>query len=350
MKESYGTSSSGNLKEAVRGFTNPAFLILMSNAEQFESHVAELEELYPDVPSIGCIGMSYQTSVTEKGVSVTAFEGVEVVTDVIEQASIMPVKYIGRVEKALQKINASSENTVCIDFCTGNDAAVLTTMYSILEKKKISLTGGTGDGGKVSVNGTVYTDADAFAFVKNTGGKVKVYKENIYYPLPQYRFIASNTDRSKYTVGELNGKPAKQVYEDTLGIREQDIVNQTFKNPIGKKNGQDICIISIKEVAGNALGCYRQVNDSDVLYLLETNDYPSIVEETVRQIKGDFARISGVFSVNCIFRYLFFSQEHYMDQYLKTMGTLGMHAGLVGFGEHYNSQFVNQTMSCVVFE
>lgn len=237
MKESYGTSSSGNLKEAVRGLGNPAFLILMSNAEQLEAHAAELEELYPGVPSIGCIGMSYQTGVTEKGVSVTAFEGVEAVTDVLEQASIMPVKYISRVEKALQKINASSENTVCIDFCTGNDAAVLTTMYSILEKKKISLTGGTGDGGKVSVNGKVYEDADAFAFVKNTGGKVKVYKENIYYPLPQYRFIASNTDRSKYTVGELNGKPAKQVYEDTLGIREQDIVNQTFKNPIGKKNG-----------------------------------------------------------------------------------------------------------------
>ncbi len=37
--------------------------------------------------------MSYQTSVTEKGVSVTAFEGVEAVTDVLEQASIMPVKY-----------------------------------------------------------------------------------------------------------------------------------------------------------------------------------------------------------------------------------------------------------------
>ena len=142
MQESYGTSPSGNLKEAVRGISNPAFLILMSNAEQFETHVAELEELYPGVPSIGCIGMSYQTSVTEKGVSVTAFECVEAVTDVLEQASIMPVKYISRVEKALQKINASSENTVCIDFCTGNDAAVLTTMYSILEKKKISLNRG----------------------------------------------------------------------------------------------------------------------------------------------------------------------------------------------------------------
>lgn len=44
MQESYGTSPSGNLKEAVRGISNPAFLILMSNAEQFETHVAELED------------------------------------------------------------------------------------------------------------------------------------------------------------------------------------------------------------------------------------------------------------------------------------------------------------------
>ena len=36
MQESYGTSPSGNLKEAVRGISNPAFLILMSNAEQFD--------------------------------------------------------------------------------------------------------------------------------------------------------------------------------------------------------------------------------------------------------------------------------------------------------------------------
>ena len=112
-----------------------------------------------------------------------------------------------------------------------------------------------------------------------------------------YRFVASKTDKSKYIIGELNGKPAKQVYTDILNISEKDVVNQTFKNPLGKKNGKDICIISIKEVAGNGLCCYRQVNDSDVLYLLETNDYPSIVEETVRQIKGDFGRISGIFTM-----------------------------------------------------
>ena len=69
-------------------------------------------------------------------------------------------------------------------------------------------------------------------------------RENIYYPNPQYRFIASKTDRSKYTVGELNGKPARQAYQDTLGIREQDIVNQTFKNPLGKRT-ERISVLSL---------------------------------------------------------------------------------------------------------
>lgn len=130
------------------------------------------------------------------------------------------------------------------------------------------MSAGTGDGGKVSVNGTVYEDADVYAFVKNNGGKVAVYKENLYNRagLPLHR---SNTDRSRYYVGELNGKSSKQAYMDALHISESNIINQTFHNPLGKMNGQDICIISLKEVSGNGLCCYRQVNDSDVLVLLE---------------------------------------------------------------------------------
>ena len=38
------------------------------------------------------------------------------------------------------------------------------------------------------------------------------------------------------------------------------------------------------------------------------------------------------------------------QEYLRDMGALGNHAGLVGYGEHYNNQFVNQSMTCVVFE
>ena len=353
MKQICGMDKGGNLKEALRGISAPKLLLLMSNAKQFEQHVEELEKQFPGVPSIGCIGGSYngQTVQAEGGVTVVAFEGnLSVAANVLEQASTMPVKYIGRLENDLNRVKAAENNTVCIDFCSGNDACVLTTIYSVLGKRKISLVGGTGDAGKVSANGRIYEDADAYALIRNNDGKIKVYKENIYQPMPGCRFIASGTDRSKYLLGELNGKPARKVYQDILHISDKDIDTQTFKNPFGKMNGQDVCIISIKDVQGDKLSCYRQVNDSDVLTLLEVKDFSKVVDDTIQQIRRDFKHVSGVFSINCIFRYLFFTQEHYFDTYLKSMATLGDHAGLIGFGEHYNQQFVNQTMTCVVFE
>ena len=68
MKQFFGISQSGNLQEAVRGLSRPQFIMLLSNSDQFDSHVKELEKLYPRIPSIGCIGMSYDVRVVEKGV------------------------------------------------------------------------------------------------------------------------------------------------------------------------------------------------------------------------------------------------------------------------------------------
>ena len=351
MRQFFGMSESGNLSEAVRGLERPQFIMLMSNSDQFEAHVKALEARYPGVPSIGCIGMSYDTRIVEKGVGVAAFlDGVSATANVLEQVSTMPVKYIRRLEEDLTKVDASSSNTVCIDFCAGNDACVLTTINSVLKKRKIQLVGGTGDGGKVSMCGRIYEDSVAYALVKNNGGRVKTYKENIYRQLGNYRFIASNTDRANYIIGSLNGQPAKQVYENILHVTDQEILTQTFKNPFGKLNGDDTCIVSIKDVSGNALACFRQVNDSDVLIMLELGDYRAVVNDTIRMIQQDFSKISAIFSVNCLFRYLLFTQNNYMQEYLNDMSRLGNHAGLVGYGEHYNNKFVNQSMTCVVFE
>lgn len=351
MKQFFGMSQTGNLQEAVGGLKDPQFIMLLSNSDQFEAHVAMLEKLYPHIPSIGCIGMSYDTKVVEKGVGIIAFyDGVSATANVLEEVSVMPVKYIERLEQDVRTINSSREDTICIDFCSGNDACVLTTIYSALRQNGISLVGGTGDAGKVSANGKVYEDAVAYGLVKNNHGKVKAYKENIYHQMGNHRFIASQTDKANYIMGRLNGVPAKQVYQEMLHITENEIQTQTFKNPFGKINGDDVCIISIKEVSGNALTCFRQVNDSDVLVMLELGDYKAIVKDTIQKIKMDFPRISAVFSVNCLFRYLLFTENHYMQEYLHEMSALGNHAGLVGYGEHYNNRFVNQSMTCVVFE
>lgn len=351
MRQFFGSSRQGNLREAVQGLARPQFIMLFSNDGQFETHVKELENYFPGVPSIGCIGMSYDTRVIESGVGVIAFlDGISATANVLEQVSVMPVKYIRRMEEDVRKMEGSQQDTVCIDFCTGNDACVLTTIHTALKSRNISLVGGTGDGGRVSANGMVYEDAVAYALVRNHNGRVKTYKENIYHQMGNYRFIASGTDKANYILGYLNGQPAKQVYQNILHVSEEQISTQTFKNPFGKLNGNDVCIISIKEVKGSALACFRQVNDSDVLILLELGDYRAIVKETIDTIRKDFPKLSAVFSVNCLFRYKLFSEQHYMEEYLKEMKVLGSHAGFVGYGEHYNNRFVNQSMTCVVFE
>ena len=131
MKQIYRVDKGGNLAQALSGITAPKLLLLMSNKEQFEKHVEELEQHFPGVPSIGCIGGSYggQTVAVDNGVAVIAIDGnLNVVTNVLEEASTMPVKYIGRLESDISKVGASESNTVCLDFCSGNDACVLTTI------------------------------------------------------------------------------------------------------------------------------------------------------------------------------------------------------------------------------
>ena len=118
MKQFYGMSQRGSLEEALQGLYRPQFIMLFSNNDQFEGHVAELEKRFPGVPSIGCIGMSYQTSVVEKGVGVVAFlDGVTAAANALEQASAMPVKYIQRLEQDMQTVGGSERDTVCIDYC-----------------------------------------------------------------------------------------------------------------------------------------------------------------------------------------------------------------------------------------
>lgn len=353
MRQFIGISAGGNLEEAIRGLKDPELLILcVSEKEQFKSVVEQLEEIFPNVPSIGCVGQSYgQTQVLEKGIMVTAFyDGATAVTNLLTEVSTMPLKKIRQLEQDVSAVAPGKDNTICIDFCSGNDEMVLTTMSSVLSKEHISLTGGTAWEGLVSANGVVCEDACAYAIVKNNKGRAKVYKENLYQPTDK-RFLVTKSIPSEYVICELDGKPAEKVYMDELGIGRQEFSNQTFKNPLGHCLGNEIYIVSIKESRGNGtFACFRKVNPKTTLSILQIGDIPQIVDQTVAQIKQDFPNLSGIFSINCLFRYLMFQEQHYMDTYLKNMGSLGTHAGLIGLGEHYNEHHTNQTMSCVVFE
>ena len=351
MKMFYGTNASGKVTEALRGVTAPKLIVMTSPAKSFEENVAELEKAYPGVPSIGCIAMGYEKKVEEKGVTVTVFtEGVSCAVGVLENVSKAPARYISRLQEDISHIKPGNNNTAIIDFCSGNDAGVMNTLKLLLDRYKLQLMGATGDAGKVSANGRIYEDGMAYAIIKNETGRVKAYKENIYTPVEGVRLLASKTDKSRYYIGELNGRSAKQVYMELTQCSEKEIENQTFTNPLGKMIGDDICIVSLKGVEGSGITCYRQVNDSDILTLLQMNDPMEIAQNTINAIRSDFSRVSGIFSVNCVFRYLVLQQRGELNDYLGRIASLGTSCGLVGYGEHYNGQFVNQTMTCMVFE
>lgn len=353
MKQYIGMSKSCDLKEAVKGLSAPDLIILcVSEKDLFQDKVEELEKLYPGVPSIGCVGQSYGgTQVLEKGLLVTAFcGGITAAANVLTEVSKMPVKRIHQFEQDVNRVGGNSDNMVCIDFCSSNDECVLTTMETILSKKKIQLTGGTAWEGLVSANGTVYQDACAYALVKNHSGKVKVYKENLYLRTDK-KYIVTKAIPDKDIICELNGEPFQRVYTRECNVTADKIGTQTFVNPLGRVIGNETYIVSLKEDAGNnGYACYRKVFPKDVIYFLQIGDIDRIVKATAAEIQKDFKHISGIFSVNCLFRYLLFQQNHYTQEYFGNMGKLGTHAGLIGLGEHYNGQHTNQTFSCVVFE
>ena len=351
MKVVYGKSGTGNVEEAVRGISGPKLLIMTSGGDDFEKNVEKLEKLFPGVPSIGCIAMGYDKAVLEKGVAITAFiDGVTVAAGVLENVSVSPARHIDRLIKDVESVHPGRDNTAIIDLCAGNDAVVMSTLGGIMKKYNLQIMGATGDAGKVAANGVVYPDGMAYAVIKNNTGKVKAYKENIYEPKSDMQLVASETDKSKYYVGKLNGRSAKQVYMELTGASESEATSQTFKNPLGKMIGDDVCITSIKDISGTGLVMYRQINDSDILTLLEMRDPMEVARETVEKIKRDFGKVSAVFSVNCVFRYLVLKDRGELNSYLGEIASLGTSCGLIGYGEHYNAQFVNQTMTCVVFE
>lgn len=350
MNLQYHYDTSGNLTKVTENITQPDALILLTTAELLESHVAELEKAFPGVPSIGGIAMSYGgTHTIEQGVTVISLYGTDCAADVMEQLSTMPVKYISRLKKAIEKTNAVSGTSACFDICSGNDGKLVTTLNMVLGAQKIPLVGGTVDGGKVAVNGKIYEDACGFLILRNKTGKICAYKENLYTATGE-QFLATKTDPESNLLIEVDGRPAENFYRDILHISKEEVATQTFKNPLGRVYGSETYLISIKDIKNNALECYKQVNNLDILTLMEIGDYNQIISDTLQKMKKDLPDIKGILSVNCLFRYLFFKDEHYLDNYLTKMNSTADHAGIVGLGEHYKKQHINQTMCCITFD
>ena len=357
MKLTYGSSKKGDVSEALRNISEPAALFFsVASEDMLERAASEIERFFPGVASIGGVGQAYiGKNFFDAGITVIAMkENIKVVADVLEQASVMPVKYIRRLENAIKAVGGERGKTACFDICSaGADVRAVTTLSDFLCRSGYDLAGGTSNSAAVACNGKVYRDACAFFIFKNLKGKIKSSKENIYiHPEGnEKQFMVTEADPKDYRIRTLENTSAEKVYTSELGISRDKITTQTFRNPFGHVCDSDTYIVSIKGVeADGSITTFRPANKMDFLTILSMGDYRQVVKDTISRIKNDLGGAPAVLSVNCLFRYIMFNDEHYWDDYLAEMSRSFSHAGMVGVGEHYNTQFVNQTMCCLAFE
>ncbi len=359
-----GKSKNGDVnaavKEAVSGISNPAGILFQCPFEQLEGASELISGVFPGVPVIGTGATSYiEGEATDKTLVVVAFgSGASCRAGVLRYLSTSPLYDIMDLEQAVSDIRPGSQDSVCLEYCTNDEERLVTTMNVALEKADVPILGGTvfgtpaGKKSMVSVNGTLYEDACAWMLVKNTSGKIRTYRENIYaIPQDAKTHVATKVNLERKELVSLDNRPAADVYSGELGIGRGAIVDNVFKNPLGRIVGDDTYIISQYEVSQNGgLVNYKKVLENDTICILELLDYRSINQETRDRIKSENGKISFIFSVNCIYRHLFFTNEHYLPTFLEDMSRLGNHVGVVGGGEQYKKQHVNQTMVCAVFE
>ncbi len=362
MKSTIGKSNQSNpdvaVKEATVNLSQPNLIIFIAPYENLARTAELLHENYPGIPSIGTLGTTLVNgNVSSIETIIVGFHDVVVSADIIEGLSLCPISHISSLQENIKSVSPDKGNTVCFEFCTSEEERLVTTLNAGLAPYEISLVGGTvfgqpeGAAALVALNGKLYEDACCYAIIKNKTGRIKVYKENIYENKNNVFHHATKVDPSTGGLIELNYRPAHEVYTEELGVQKVNIIGNVLVNPMGRVVGDDVFISSMREMTPDGtINNFKKINENDTICFLDLMDYEEVGKRTRERIKKDFRIPSFILSVDCIYRYLLFREKNYMSTHAANMASMGPHVGIIGGGEQYNNQHVNQTMVCVVFE
>lgn len=364
MQVSIGVSLKTDVEAAVAEVCakagSPKFLVLLSSFEHLEKATELITNRYQDVPIIGCGTISYfdSESSDKRMVLISFGSDADVEVGVIRNLATSPMLDIPKLEEKVSKIQAGDSNTICLEFCTNDEERLVTSLNVALEKARIPIIGGTIFGAPAGMstmamcNGVLYPDACCYALIKNKSGKIRTYSENIYGPMAcPVTHIATRVNLANKELITLDGRPAVDVYCEDAGVGRNQVVDNVLTHPLGRVIGDQIFISSPYEIGNNgSLINYKKINENDSIQVLELKDYEDIGADTRRTIREENNKISFIFSVNCIYRHLLYTNKGYLNQFIGSMKEVGPHIGIVGGGEQYKKQHVNQTMVCAVFE
>lgn len=362
MRGFVGTSQSDNISEAIgqatKGLKKADLLILIAPFIKAEKAAEYLAEKYPGTPMIGTTSAYYTAGNTEdSSIMVIALAGVTVATGIITNIRKTPVTSILEFEETLCSIEPEANNTVCIEFNTGNEEKLLATINSVLRRYDISLAGSSaygtplGDKSQIIYNGKLMADTAVYAFIKNNAGGILVGKENIYKRLSTKPHFATLVDRNTKTLFQLDDTPAHEVYTAETNVEKEDIVENMLVNPLGRAAGQDTFITTTNSLDMNGVMFNgKAVFENETIYIMEPDDISSVSEQTLEYINDNLSNTSFTLCFDSVNRFRYIAGIGYLDEYLSNLSSLGNYAGILGIGEQINNQHVNQTLVYVIFE
>lgn len=346
------------IREATAGLKNADLIILIAPFDKAEQAAGLLSQKYPYVPMIGTCGCSVgNTSIEDGQIVVVGLAGVTVCHGLIKDIAKAPVTYIRQFEENAKEIESGSSNTICMEFITGGEEKVLSTIGTVLNRYQIPLAGGSsygallGEKPVVIYNGQIYHQSCVYAFIKNNAGKIKLFRENIYETSGKRPHYATLVDSNTRSLFQLDGLPAHEVYTEETGCSREDIISNMIVAPLGRALGDDIYITSVQSLDLNGVMFNgRALYENDSIYIMQLGDFRQIHEQILEKMQNETNRISFIFSFDSISRLQLFAKEEYLEEYTASLSALGNHAALIGTGQQYNNQQMNQTLVSIVFE
>ncbi|BAL83668.1 hypothetical protein SELR_19600 [Selenomonas ruminantium subsp. lactilytica TAM6421] len=351
---------------ACQGMTEPKFVWFTTAVDAFKETTEKLHQRFPRSIVMGTTSIAAfsHEGIFHDTLEVLAVQsGVECVADVLEEADHCPLKYVGRVQDAVRSFgHHGSGDTICLTATNGLIAceeSVLAVLNSVLRKERIPVFGGTaGDRGLaektyVSLNGKVYDKACIFVILRNLGGRIHLYRENIYKPICD-PLTATQVDAFSRKVMGYDGSAAAEMEARMHGISVSQM-NRNFldSNPVGRIIGKDMYIIANDDIDSDhrSMKYHARIYENDQIVMLQPDDYRQVNRQTMERIHHDVPHPSMSIMVNCLARTLLFESEGYADEFFQSMGrVLGSYVGWGGYGEQIYEQHFNQTMIAAVFE
>lgn len=349
-----------SLEVAAKAAKSPQMLLFFSKPETLEQAATFFSERFPEIPTMGICSTSvvHDGKVDEPDVLLISFEEeYKIACGLIRDLSECPVQHIYQFQKNVEAIGSGDEDTVCLEYCTGNEEMLVTTLNAVLDRFHIPLIGATvfedvEHMGKTHVAfcGHVFRNSCIYAVIRSKRGKIRTYYENVYMRTELTVHQVTKADVDKRSIIEIDGRPAADVYSDIVQVPKDQIVEMNQRYPFGRVLGERIFVADVvKVMPDGTLCCNKRLNPNDAICFMDYGRYQEIARETIEKVLQENKNIYFTLTGDCIHRYWLYQNEKFLERHAANLKRLGSYAGNVCGGEQYHHQHINQSLVMIVF-